>query len=89
MPRCYMLPDLYAGKMHALLFRKWKTRNRGRNWVDFEKYARNNVPLDFNHFCERSGQFGSLQIDELKKNCLKQLLKEKIGSISIDMMKPP
>lgn len=23
--RCYSLPDLYAGKMHALLFRNWKS----------------------------------------------------------------
>ena len=24
--KCFSLPDLFAGKMHALLFRKWKTR---------------------------------------------------------------
>lgn len=87
MTRCYMLPDLYAGKMHALLFRNWKTRIKGRDWYDFEWYVRNNVPLDFNHFCERSGQFGSLQKDEITENSLKQLLKEKIATISIDMMK--
>jgi hypothetical protein len=49
--------------------------------------VRNNVPLDFNHFCERSDQFGSLQKDELTKNTFKELLKEKIGKISIDMVK--
>src|SRR5674476_597742 len=26
MTRCYTMPSLYAGKMHALLFRKWNTR---------------------------------------------------------------
>jgi predicted nucleotidyltransferase component of viral defense system len=87
MTRCYMLPDLYAGKMHALLYRNWKTRIKGRDWYDFEWYVRNNVPLDFNHFCERSDQFGSLQKDELTKNTFKELLKEKIGKISIDMVK--
>lgn len=30
MTRCYVLPDLYAGKMHALLFRAWKNRVKGR-----------------------------------------------------------
>ena len=34
MTRCYSLPDLYAGKMHAFLFRNWKTRVKGRDWYD-------------------------------------------------------
>lgn len=40
MTRCYALPDLYAGKMHALLFRNWKTRIKGRDWYDFESMVR-------------------------------------------------
>jgi hypothetical protein len=44
MARCYTLPDLYAGKMHALLFRSWKNRVKGRDWYDFEWYVRNNTP---------------------------------------------
>ncbi|MDR1672550.1 MAG: nucleotidyl transferase AbiEii/AbiGii toxin family protein [Bacteroidales bacterium] len=47
MARCYTLSDLYAGKMHALLFRKWKNRVKGRDWYDFEWYVRNNIPLNF------------------------------------------
>lgn len=87
MTRCYALPDLYAGKMHALLFRNWKTRIKGRDWYDFEWYVRNNVPLNFNHFCERTYQFGSLQRGELTKETFKQLLKEKIAKTSIEMVK--
>ena len=30
MTRCYTLPYLYAGKIHALLFRNWKSRVKGR-----------------------------------------------------------
>jgi len=29
--RSYTLPSLFAGKMHALLFRKWKNRVKGRD----------------------------------------------------------
>jgi predicted nucleotidyltransferase component of viral defense system len=87
MTRCYVLPDLYAGKMHALLFRNWKTRVKGRDWYDFEWYVRNNVPLNFNHFCERTYQFGSLQRGELTKETFNQLLKEKIAKTSIEMVK--
>ncbi|MGB4414108.1 MAG: nucleotidyl transferase AbiEii/AbiGii toxin family protein [Paludibacter sp.] len=87
MTRCYALPDLYASKMHALLFRNWKSRVKGRDWYDFEWYVRNNVPLNFNHFCERTYQFGSLQRGELTKEIFKQLLKEKITKTSIEMVK--
>lgn len=87
MTRCYVQPDLYAGKMHALLFRNWKTRVKGRDWYDFEWYVRNNIPLNFNHFCERVDQFGSIQNEILTKESFKQLLKEKILKTSIDLMK--
>jgi len=87
MTRCYALPDLYAGKMHALLFRNWKSRVKGRDWYDFEWYVRNNIPLNFNHFCERTYQLGSPQRDELTKEVVKQMLKEKIAKTNIDMVK--
>jgi len=50
---CFVLPDLFAGKAHALLFRKWKTRVKGRDWYDFEWYIRNGVPLNLAHFNAR------------------------------------
>ena len=32
MTRCFTLPDLFAGKMHALVYRGWKNRVKGRDW---------------------------------------------------------
>lgn len=87
MTRCYVLPDLYAGKMHALLFRAWKNRVKGRDWYDFEWYVRNNVALDFNHLCQRAYQLGSLKDGELTKDSFKQLLKDKIANTNIEMVK--
>ena len=37
--RVYALPDLFAGKLHAVLCRKWKTRVKGRDW-----YAQKFIP---------------------------------------------
>ena len=34
MTRCITLPDLYAGKMHALIYRAWQHRVKGRDWYD-------------------------------------------------------
>ena len=43
------LPSLYAGKLHALLFRNWKTRVKGRDWYDFEWYAKRGVNVNLEH----------------------------------------
>lgn len=87
MTRCYTLPNLYAGKMHALLFRSWKTRVKGRDWYDFEWYVRNNIKLNFNHFLKRVEQFDSLKGVELDKKSFKKLLKEKILNSNIESVK--
>ena len=87
MTRCYSLPDLFAGKMHAFLYRNWKTRVKGRDWFDFEWYVRNNVPLNFNHFCQRVYQFETIPMGELAIDKLKQLLKEKISKTNIELVK--
>jgi len=52
--KSFTLPSLFAGKMHVLLFRKWKTRIKGRDWYDMECSIRNGIPLDINHFLTRS-----------------------------------
>lgn len=87
MSRCYTLPGLYAGKMHALLFRNWKKRVKGRDWYDFEWYVRKNVLLDFGHLVQRTTQFGSLNEQELTQENFNILLKEKISNTDIEMVK--
>jgi hypothetical protein len=87
MTRCYTLPDLYAGKLHALLFRNWKSRVKGRDWYDFEWYVRNNVKLDFKHLCERMYQFNLIKVGELTPESFKALLKEKIAHTNIESVK--
>ena len=56
--RSYSLPDLFAGKMHALLFRKWKNRVKGRDWYDFVWYAANHPELNLLHLEQRMRQTG-------------------------------
>jgi len=84
MTRCFTLPDLYAGKMHALLFRNWKTRVKGRDWYDFEWYVRHYVPLDFAHLQIRTKEFNGLEID---KETFASMLKERLSSTDIKMVK--
>lgn len=77
MTRCFTLPDLYAGKMHALVFRNWKTRLKGRDWYDFEWYVRNDVPLDFLHLQERIKDFSG---EEMSREKFMQLLNERLAT---------
>ena len=54
--RSYSLPDLFAGKMHAILFRKWKNRVKGRDWYDLVWYAANHPHLNLAHLEQRMRQ---------------------------------
>lgn len=87
MTRCFTMPCLYAGKMHALLFRNWRNRIKGRDWYDFEWYVRNNHPLNFVHFKERALQSGNINKNQFSKEQFISLLKEKIKCTKIEMVK--
>ena len=84
MTRCFTLPDLFAGKMHALVYRGWKNRIKGRDWYDFEWYVRNNVALDFAHLAERCKQFNG---EDITINSFKNQLKERLSTSDINQVK--
>jgi predicted nucleotidyltransferase component of viral defense system len=84
MTRCFVLPDMFAGKMHALLFRNWKSRVKGRDWYDFEWYIRNQVPLNFNHLQERIRQFNSMEMSRLD---FIDKLRSRLSSTDINVVK--
>ncbi|MCR5550561.1 MAG: nucleotidyl transferase AbiEii/AbiGii toxin family protein [Bacteroidales bacterium] len=84
MTRCFTLPDLFAGKMHALIYRAWQQRIKGRDWFDFEWYIRNNIPLDFKHLQARIKEFNGEEID---KETFFQKLCNKLASTDINLVK--
>ncbi|MDX9932972.1 MAG: nucleotidyl transferase AbiEii/AbiGii toxin family protein [Bacteroidales bacterium] len=82
----FTLPSLFAGKMHALLFRSWKNRVKGRDWYDFEWYIRKGVALDLQHFNERSVQSGHLK-NYIDRQQLHKLLINKINVLNFKSAK--
>jgi hypothetical protein len=62
--RTFVLPDLFAGKMHAVLCRRWKSRVKGRDWYDLVWYAANHPQLHLSHLEQRMIQSGHLKQDE-------------------------
>ncbi len=85
--KCFTLPDLFAGKMHALLFRKWGTRVKGRDWFDLEWYIRNGVPLHLQHLIMRAQDSGDWQAPGMTPDQLKKLLQEKINTVSFERIR--
>ena len=84
---CYQLPDLFAGKMHALLFRKWKQRIKGRDWYDMEWYIKNGIKLHKTHFLERAKDSGDWHAENINDSAFLKLVQEKIEQTSIDAIK--
>lgn len=85
--KCFTQPCLLAGKLHALLFRKWKHRVKGRDWYDLEWYIKNGVPLDVNHFLARAKDSNDWQDMSISSQQIIELLDAKIESVSFSSIK--
>jgi Nucleotidyl transferase AbiEii toxin, Type IV TA system len=85
--KCFALPSLFAGKMHALLYRKWKSRVKGRDWYDLEWYIKKGVPLDVAHFLKRAKQTGDWDKKSISAKQIQTLLQTKIEDVSIENVK--
>lgn len=85
--KCFSLPFLFAGKMHALLFRKWKNNVKGRDWYDLEWYIKNKVSMSLSPFIERAKSSGDLLTRSCSEETVRELLSEKIETIDFERMK--
>ncbi len=85
--KCFTQPCLFAGKLHALLFRKWKNRVKGRDWYDMEWYIRRGIALNTHHFFTRALDTGDWNKKTITPQQITQLLHEKIDAVSFDKIK--
>jgi len=86
--KCFSSTDLYAGKMHALLYRNWKTRVKGRDWYDFEFYVRNNFELNLEHLAIRAKQSADIANNIfLTQELFTDILRNKIEVLDIENAK--
>jgi predicted nucleotidyltransferase component of viral defense system len=85
--RCFTRPCLFAGKLHALLYRKWNNRVKGRDWYDLEWYIKKGVPLDVGHFLCRAKDTGDWESEDISTEQILALLNNKIESTSFTNIK--
>ena len=81
--RLYDLPSLFAGKLHALLFRDWKSRVKGRDFYDLVWYASRNVPVNLPHLEARMANGGNGQTETLDLAGLQRLLNKRIETVDL------
>tara|TARA_R110000868_G_scaffold138960_2_gene353549 strand:- start:1200 stop:2051 length:852 start_codon:yes stop_codon:yes gene_type:complete len=85
--KCFALPDLFAGKMHALLFRKWGTNVKGRDWYDMEWYIKKGIKLDLGHFLTRAQDSGDWAGESISEIEFRDLLSKKIDTVNLNYVK--
>jgi len=83
--RVYSLPDLFAGKIHAILCRKWKTRVKGRDWYDLVWYLSRYPQVRISHIESRMRQSGNYTEKEpLTSEKLFELLYNAVENLDIE-----
>lgn len=83
--RAVVLEDIFAGKMHALLFRQWKGRVKGRDWYDWLWLVQQGASLSLERLSIHLRASGFLQSDTpLTRNEFEQLMHDKIQNLDLD-----
>ena len=83
--RVYVPPCLFAGKMHALLFRQWGKWVKGRDWYDMVKYLQRNTPLYIPYLESKMKQSGDWSHDHrLEKEDILSLYREKAAALDVE-----
>jgi predicted nucleotidyltransferase component of viral defense system len=86
--KTFALPDLFAGKLHALLFRPRTKNIKGRDWYDLLWYIGRSTPVHLSHLESRARQSGNwTDPSKLNRDALNDLLHKKLYSINIDELK--
>ncbi len=76
--KCVNEEGLFAGKMHAALFRAWKGRVKGRDWYDMVWFIRKGVPLNLALFSKLNDKQ-----EVISRSAFLEMAKERIDRLDI------
>ncbi len=86
--KLFCRPDLFAGKVHAILCRQWKNRVKGRDYYDYLWYLGHDIPCHLDHLKERMIQTGHWRKNkEFGKKELIDCLTDKFNSVDFQSAK--
>ena len=84
----YDMPSLFAGKLHAVICRAWKSRIKGRDLYDYVFYCSRRIPVNLRHLNARlvdSGFDGASQ--DMSLNEIKEILYKRFDAIDYTQAK--
>ena len=83
--KIFTKPDLFAGKLHAVLCRGWQSRVKGRDFYDLVWFIGQKIPCRIEYLKEKMIQTNHWKReDKFNKNRLIQLLQEKFKAVDFD-----
>ncbi len=85
--KCFSIENLFAGKMHALLLRKWGNNVKGRDWFDMEWYIRKGVKLNLEHFKMRAVDSRDWEKETMTEDEFRELLNQRIETVNFEIAK--
>ena len=81
--RLYDKESLFAGKIHAILCRNWKTRTKGRDLYDYVFFLANNTSVNLNLVRNKLIESNYIKdTDKFDINILKEMLIKKFNEIN-------
>lgn len=84
----YQMPDLFAGKLHAILQRNWKNRIKGRDYYDFVWYLARDTNVNLRHLEQRLRQSGAWKSNNsMVRADLVELLQKRFKDLDIEAAK--
>lgn len=84
----YSLPDLFAGKVCAVLTRNWKQRIKGRDWYDLLWFIQRATPIHLQHLENRLRDTHFYRdVEPLTPEKMITLLNTRIEHLDIDLAK--
>jgi predicted nucleotidyltransferase component of viral defense system len=83
---CMTKESLFAGKMHAVLYREWKQRVKGRDWYDLEWYIKKGIKLRLDELTDRGLNSGHIKTNEsaISQSEFKTILKNRIEALNVE-----
>lgn len=86
--KLYDMPSQFAGKVHAVICRAWKTRVKGRDLYDYVFYLSHGTSVNLRHLEARLAQSGYIGIDKkISLDDVKEMLNSRFEQIDFEQAK--
>ncbi|MGE0074239.1 MAG: nucleotidyl transferase AbiEii/AbiGii toxin family protein, partial [Sphaerochaetaceae bacterium] len=84
----YDKPSLFAGKLHAMLCRNWRHREKGRDFYDYIWYLSEGIPVNIGHLEARMRQSGHwTETGPLQIQTVQELLLRRFENLDFQRVK--